>query len=301
MSDILLLILFQAIWASSYVAMKLALADMPLGLVAILRYGIAALVLLLAAGWRGWKMRPKDLALLVGVGILDFTLSPYLQLKSLQLTYATDTAVLVAFEPIVTALLAVIVLREHVSRKTLMAFFMATVGVIVMSDVKLKGGDLDISRRLIGNSFFFLSLMCEAMYSIMSRYTTRRVTPLKVITLMTLAGAITNCGVHYDTITLHNFAHISASGWGAIAFLALGCSVLGYGGWTFLSKRIPVNRMTLSMFIQPIIGGVVANIMLGERPSPRTLIGAAIILASLLFWVLDFFRKRSQKLRATAA
>ena len=43
----LLLVLTQSIWTGSYLAMKLAGEEMPVGLIVCLRYGLATLVLLL--------------------------------------------------------------------------------------------------------------------------------------------------------------------------------------------------------------------------------------------------------------
>lgn len=292
MKDIILLIIFQTFWASSYVAMKVAMTEMPLGMIMILRYGIAALVFVSVAGFKGWSMRKRDLLLIIGVGVLDFTLSPYLQLQSLKLTYATDTAVLVSFEPIVTAILAVFFLREHMSKRTIGVFMLATIGVLIMSDVHMTGGDIDVTNRLLGNGLFFISVACEALYSIISRYTTRRVEPLKVITLMTLSGAITNSIIYIPTITWDQVTHIGIAGWGSILFLALACSVVAYGGWTYLTKRIPVNRLTLSLYLQPLIGGIMAKIVLGEQASTRTLIGAGIVMSSLLFWLVGFLKRR---------
>jgi drug/metabolite transporter (DMT)-like permease len=95
---ILLLVILQFFWSSSYVAMKLAMTEMPLGLVMILRYGIAGLVLLAACGFKDWRISTRDFLLILAIGILNFTLSPFFQLTSLNLTDATDIAIMVAFE-----------------------------------------------------------------------------------------------------------------------------------------------------------------------------------------------------------
>jgi drug/metabolite transporter (DMT)-like permease len=291
MTYILLLVTLQFFWSSSYVAMKLAMGEMPMGLVMILRYGIAGLVLLAASGWKNWRIGTRDLLLILLIGVLNFTLSPFFQLMSLQLTYATDTAVLVAFEPMTTALLAVLILKERFSKRTLIVFIMATIGVLIMSDINVKHGDVAMTTRLMGNFLFLISVCCESLYSIISRYTTQRISPLRVIALMTLSGAVTNCLIYPSTLTWENFAHIGTTGWGSILFLALFCSVVGYGGWTILAKVTPVNRLTLSLFLQPLFGGLVAYFTLDEVPNTRTLVGASIVVISLLFWVLSHLNR----------
>lgn len=288
---ILLLVILQFFWSSSYVAMKLAMTEMPLGLVMILRYGIAGIILLSVCGFKDWRIGTRDFLLILFIGILNFTLSPFFQLTSLNLTTATDIAVLVAFEPIITAFLAVFILKEKFSKRTLGVFIIATIGVLIMSNVQVQDGGIAITVRLIGNFLFLASICCESFYSITSRYTTQRVSPLRVVTLMTLSGAVTNTLIYSSTLTTENFARIGITGWSSILFLSVLCSVLCYGGWTYLTKITPVNRLTLSLFLQPLFGSIVAYFMLREIPTLRTVIGAGIVVSSLLFWVLSHMGK----------
>lgn len=291
MTYILLLVALQAFWSASYVAMKLAMTEMPMGLVMILRYGIAGILLLVASGWKDWRISTRDAMLILFIGILNFTLSPFFQLLSLGLTDATDTAVLVAFEPMTTALLAVLILKEKFSKRTLGVFVLATVGVLIMSNVKMRHGEVEMTTRLLGNFIFLISVCCESLYSITSRYTTQRIPPLRVIALMTISGAVTNCLIYPSTLTAENFSNIGMTGWSSILFLAIMCSVVGYGGWTYLTRITPVNRLTLSLFLQPLFGGVIAYYMLNEIPTARTVVGAGIVVSSLLFWVISHLGK----------
>ncbi|PIR20381.1 MAG: hypothetical protein COV45_06290 [Deltaproteobacteria bacterium CG11_big_fil_rev_8_21_14_0_20_47_16] len=298
MKYLILLTLMQFFWASSYTAMKLAMTEMPMGLVMILRYGIAGIILLVTScivtGRRSWRISTQDFMIMLLVGVLNFTLSPFLQLMSLKLTYATDTSVLVAFEPMITALLAVFILKERFSKRTLLSFIVATIGVLIMSDIKPGQDNVGLTSRLMGNFLFLASVFCEALYSITSRYTTQRTSPLRVIALMTIAGAVTNTIIYSSTLTAENFSRIGSIGWGSILFLAICCSVLGYGAWTFLAKITPVNRLTLSLFLQPLFGSIVAYFTLNEIPTKHTFIGACIVISSLLFWVVTHLNKLMQ-------
>ncbi|MBI4236976.1 MAG: DMT family transporter [Deltaproteobacteria bacterium] len=302
MSDFFLLALFQLFWASSYTAMKLALGEMPLGLVLIFRYGMAALVLwpLALRSGGGWRFSIRDAAIIVLVGVLDFALSPFLQLRAVQLTFTSDVAVLVAFEPMLTALLAVMVLRERLARPTLVAFAVATLGMLLMSDLAFTTDGLSGGLRLYGNVLFLLSLCCEALYSVSSRFLSQQHSPYRLSCLMMSAGAVANLLAHHDALTHAQVAAIGPTGWGMVLFLALGCSALGYAGWCVLLRRMPVNQITLSLFLQPIFGGLVSYVVLREVPSVRTFSGAALIFATLLAWLLWHLRsRRNERIYAT--
>jgi drug/metabolite transporter (DMT)-like permease len=283
MRYVLFLFFLQLFWASSYVAMKLAMVDMPIGLVLFFRYSIAFVALACLGGMRNWRFARRELLLLFGIGLLNFSLSPYLQLRALELTYATDVAVMVAFEPMISALLAILILHERLRWPTIATFVLSTIGVLVMSDVDTTEGFMT-SIRLAGNTLFFFSLICEGVYTVSSRFFSKSHTPLQIITLATLAGLVGNVVLHFPTITIENIGAIRSQGWGAILYLSLGCSVFGYGGWTYLAQKLPIKELTLSLFLQPIIGGAVAYAILNEIPTINTFIGAAIIFSSLLFW-----------------
>lgn len=284
MRNLGLLILFQALWSSSYVVMKFALAEMSLSLVILLRYTMALIALACLGGFRGWHFSRRDVCLITAAGLLDFMLSPYLQLSAVQLTSATDMAILIAFEPMFTTLLAVLLLRERLERPTILVFGMATVGLLIMSEPELLFASTVTATRLFGNALFLLSLLCTGVYSVTSRHTTQTYHPHAVFTLMTLVAVLGNVGVHGPAVTWAQVTQIGVSGWSAVAFLGLGCSAIAYGGWTALTQRMPIQQMTLSLYLQPIIGGVMAYLFLDEMPTPRTLIGATCIVLTLFAW-----------------
>ncbi len=287
-------------WSCSYAAMKLILHEIPLGLALVLRVGISALTLLLIVQGKGLRFSIRDLILILGVGILNFAVSPYLQFRSLQLTSAAEVAVMVAFEPLVTALLATIILREQFTLKMGITFLIATIGVLIMSGIDVSDGFINGSIHLLGNALFFGAILCEGIFSITSRAITQRRDPLRMVTLMMLAGAVTDIIIYRHDFTMANLSLLSSKGWGAVLFLSLGCSVFAYVGWSFLTRKIPVSRMVLSLFMQPILGGLAGYILLGEVPSPRVILGAVIILSTLIIWTKHIFSLRASKTNTTS-
>lgn len=294
MKHIALLIVCQAIWSSSYVAMKFALQEMPLGVVLSLRYAIAALVVLAIAGRKNWRITWKLLGVFALIGVLDFSLSPFFQLRALQLTYATDAAVLVAFEPMLSVLCAVIFLREYLHRSTIITFLVATGGLVVMSGLDSGDGMIDPAQRLLGNGFFFLSMCCEALYTIACRKYHDRANALRMVGVMMFAGACVNVSVFHDQLGLTALQQYSWSSWSAVLFLALGCSAFAYVCWAITLQHLTVNQAALSLFLQPIFGAIAAFVILGERPGLWSLLGAGIILCSLFIWIRGYIQRQGE-------
>ena len=279
------LILLQFVWASSYAAQKIALGEMPLGLVMVLRYGLASLFFLLI-GQLHFKNRftPREWGLILFAGVINFTASPFFQLKALTLTYTMDAAILISFEPFITALVAVLFLGERLKFSTLATLIIATAGVLVMSWQNGEGAF--VWARLVGDGIFFLALLCEAACSGACKHLTENNInrPLSIIAWMMFTGFFVNLVLYGYQITPQNLAAIHPQGWVSVIYMALLCSCLGYGGWVYLMKKTPLNQLALSLFLQPLFGGIVAIVLLKEPLNQQSLVGGCIVLISLLIW-----------------
>ncbi|MDO8494557.1 MAG: DMT family transporter [Deltaproteobacteria bacterium] len=281
---LLLLILFQLFWSSTYTAMKLCMIDMPLGMVMIFRYGFASLGFLVLGQLRlGEKFSPKEWGLIVMFGVLNFSGSPYLQLKSLTLTTAGDIAVMVSFEPLVVALLAVFILKEKLHWTTLITFFVATTGVLIMSG--FSGGTHALAwQRLWGDAVFLLSVLFEGLTSIAGKRLTQKHNPARLMAWLVLVGFVANTLMNFEYLSSASLAKISWTSYALTAYMGIFCTTIAYGGWFILLKNLPVVSLSLSLFLQPIFGLVLAVIVLGEVLTPSTLFGSCLVLASLLIW-----------------
>ena len=268
-------------WAGSYVAMKFAGAEMPVGAVVTLRYGVASLLflpLILRAGLRG--ISGRDWALIVGLGAINFTVSPSLQVASLRYTQAIDVSILVALEPLMTVLLAALVLREPLGPRTLAAGAMALAGALLLSGVGLP--DSGVTReRLIGNAIYLASTLCEVSVTLAGGRLARRYDPLAAMGLMKMAGFAAAAAVYSGVWADMSLGSISPQAWWSIAYLGAGASVLGYGGWYWALRDAPVNQAAMTLFLQPIAGTIFGYFLAGENAGWNTVAGGALILGAL--------------------
>jgi drug/metabolite transporter (DMT)-like permease len=75
--------------------------------------------------------------------------------------------------------------------------------------------------------------------------------------------------------------HGDGSSWGAVLYLAVMTSIVGYVGWYWALARGGIVRMAPLMFLQPISGLVLAALVLDEQLTPAFGIGSAAILAGV--------------------
>ena len=141
--------------------MKLAGAEMPVGAVVTLRYGLAALLFLPLILRKGRpRYSGRDWALIALLGALNFGVAPTLQVSAAQNTQSLDMAILVAVEPLLTMLFAALFLGEKLSSRTWAAGAMSLTGALVLSGVGWNIEGL-AGERLFGNGLFLTSMLLE--------------------------------------------------------------------------------------------------------------------------------------------
>lgn len=74
---------------------------------------------------------------------------------------------------------------------------------------------------------------------------------------------------------------VSPSAWGAVAYLAVGVTIVGYVLWYGALGRGGIARMGLFQFFQPVSGVALAAVLLGEALSPTFIVASAVVLAGV--------------------
>ena len=285
-----LLLLAQAMWAGSYVAMKVAGEAMPVGAVVVFRYGLALFAYLFLIPFVGLpKLKKRDWALVAFLGVINFALTPTLQVESLRLTRAADVSLLIGLEPILTVILAGLVLREHLNPRIIGAMALGLAGVWILSD-PTAAADEAARNRLWGNLLFLGSLLCEAAVTISGGRLAKLYEPLPTIAAMKAFGLIA-AGIFYAPVLAEtNPTTFGAAAWSSLIYLALLPSLFAYSAWYWAIRRVPVNQMAPTLFAQPFIGAFLGWLLLGEVLGPRTWAGGALILGALA-WTQMISRK----------
>jgi drug/metabolite transporter (DMT)-like permease len=275
---LLILIGFNVFWAGTYSAFKDLKQWLNPGQVVTLRYGLAALLLLLC-----WPLMPgkaprgRDLLKTIVMGLLVFVAAPRCQVIATQAGQAGDMSVLVALEPLVTALGAAIFLREHIPSNRWLGFVFGMMGAVLLSNIWEPGFRL---ASLGANLIFIGSFFCESAYSVMGKPLIERAGFLKVTTVALAAGVAVDFALDGPS-TIVAASHLPLRGWLEVAFLATICTAIGYAVWFAALRVLPVNAVAMTVFTQPFAGSLIAILLLGEQPHWGQLWGGLAIAIGL--------------------
>ncbi len=290
-SHLLLLIVLNFFWAGSYSAFKALAPQLDAGGVSTLRFGLAAVFLLLVWKWLpGDAPRQRDLVKTAIMGIVVFVLAPRLQVAGVQRGQAGDAAVLMGLEPLVTSVAAAIFLREHIGPRRWIGFSLGLSGVLFMAQIWRPEFQWP---SLQANSLFVASFVCEATYSIMGKPLIKRAGLAKVLALALTSGTVVNLLLDGQT-SLQAAVDLPPYAWLLLLYLTVICTLAGYIVWFVVIRETEVNVTALTVFLQPVVGVIIATLALGESLHIGQLWGALAILTGLIFALSRQIRRPSR-------
>lgn len=277
-AHLLWLIGMNAFWAGTYSAFKGLAPHLNPGALVTVRYALAAVVLLACWPWlRGPVPQGPDLVRTAIMGVVVFCVGPRLQVAGVQMGGATDAAVLMALEPLVTSIAAAVFLRERIGPRRWIGFSLGMLGVLAMAEVWRPGFRWP---GLWTHVLFLSSFVCEAAYSVMGKPLLGRAGTARVVTLALVAGSVAN--LIWDGPAAWQAARVlPVQGWWVVLYLSLICTVVGYVAWFVVIREAPVNLAVLTVFLQPVLGVLIAAVTLGERPHWGHGWGSLVILAGV--------------------
>ncbi len=280
---LLVVIACNLLWAGSYVAGKAALDEVPFVTLNAVRFAIAA-VIFAPVVWRGRHLLPRDRGgrlRLLAIAAFGFCGNKSLEFLGLSMTTATDTALLITSESLVTLLLAVVLLGETLRARTAVALCIGALGVYVLVEGGLVAPHLLRGGQGSGDALVVGSLALESVATVSGARLMRAGAPFTVtgaaiiLSMLVWAPAEIGWGLHSGA------PHLSTGGWAGIVYLAVVATVVAYSGWFWGLQRLSAQDVTPLLLVQPLAGTLIAAVVRGERPGASTLLGGACVLAGV--------------------
>jgi drug/metabolite transporter (DMT)-like permease len=278
----------NCLWAGSYIAGKAALATWPFASVNMVRFTIAAAILLPVL-WRGRHQLPKspgDRWRLVAMCCLGFVGNKALEYLGLSLTTATDTALLIAAEALATVLLSVALLSERIRLLEAVGLILGGIGVYLVVEGGLRAPTLLSGSQSVGNLLVVASLILESGFTVIGKTVVERYPPLLITAAVVTGSLIAWWPAGIAALWVRGWPSLSIAGWIGIAYLGAITTALCYWAWLWGLKRVMPGAMAPLLFIQPLLGTALAVWVRGEHPSLPTLFGGVLILLGVTTVVL---------------
>jgi drug/metabolite transporter (DMT)-like permease len=257
------LVLAMLLWASSFVALKMAFQGYHPMQVIFGRMFIASLFCLaFLRSLRTIRWRRSDLKLLLIMAVCEPCLYFLFEAQALQWTSASQAGMITAMLPLLVAVFAWIMLKENLSRQTLLGFALAIAGAIWLS---LGSEPTTASPQpLLGNLCEFLAMVCAAGYTVSLKRLSSHYPPFFLTAFQAFIGCLfyfpflwlPNVGVTVDLVARPSLA---------ILYLGLVVTVGAYGCYNFGVSRIPASQAAAFVNLIPVFSVLFGMVILGER------------------------------------
>ena len=281
-----ILILANIIWAGAYVAGKVALRELSPVLLNTLRFTLAACFMLpvVLVGWRRLRFSRRMIPQFGLLVLLGFVLNKFLEYVGLNLTTASDTALLISTESIFTALLSWAVLRERFSRAAALSLAVGLAGVylVIERGILPQWGSGGGGTRILGDLLVILSLAVEAGYTITGKSLLSRYPPLLITGGSIIGSLVFWMPAGAIEVLRIGWPQLSLAGWLSVLYLALAVTVIGYFLWFQALSVVDASSAAPFLFIQPLLGAIIAILLLSEQLTWATVAGGALILLSVM-------------------
>lgn len=269
------------LWGATPVVTKIAAAEIDPVLVGLARTaigGLAAAPLVLALRMRPPR-EPRQLGLLGLSSLCGFIAFPILFSIGQRHTSAMHGGLILAALPLFTGLYAALIERRLPGRLWWIGCAVALAGESLL--IGLRAGTGGGEATLFGDLLVLAAALTAALGYVagarlgQAGYSSLRTTFVGIFAAALLAAPWLSAAGGGA------LPQASAAAWGAVVFLGIVTSILGYVGWYWALAAGGIARMGLVQFFQPVSGLVLAALLLGERMTPPLLAACILILAGV--------------------
>jgi drug/metabolite transporter (DMT)-like permease len=271
----------MATWAANFIVVKAANEQIPPVTFAFLRFGIAAVTLLLALRWRdgSWGWPGRDALAIMGLGALGFGVYQILWSVALQDIPAGDSALLVATTPVMTALLAVRIGADVLTPTKLLGSLVSFAGVAV---IIASGPGIAFGAAIVGDLLTLVAALCWSVYTAFGASVMRRNSPLQTTAWAMVGGTVVLSVPGLFQATGADWGSIDASAWlglGFSAFIPAGlANVVVFSAIRLLGP----TRISAYQFLVPFIAVLLAAVFLAEDVRAGQILGGIVIVLGVI-------------------
>lgn len=258
-----------------------AVADVGSGLLGLLRYGIALLLIApLVFASTGERMAARDIVLVALLGIGQFGVLILLLNHALLLTSPSRAGLMFATQPFMALVLAMGLRHSVPGPATIAAILLTLAGIVCLLGFDALEGRLTV-REFLGIGAAGLAALTGALCSVLygshlERYGVVRVSAVAMLASLpplALFGLALPGGLPMADWPLRNFLLVLFIG------LASGIALLG---WFFALARLDATRATAFLALTPVSAAVLSVWLLNEPLTPGLVFSILLVSAGLI-------------------
>jgi drug/metabolite transporter (DMT)-like permease len=267
------------VWGSTYFGIKVVVDTMPPLLAGGSRFLVAGSILALALTLRGTSLRvtTRELVGSAAAGLLLLTFGVGL-VHVAETRIDSSVAAMIAGTVPLQIILMRLAAGQDVARATRLSTLTGLVGLGLVVAPGLGGGSTAIGLAIM--------IAASISWSTGSFFTGRLGMPrdpfVAAVYEMLAGGLFLTLGAlafgEWGELGSATFAADTIAAW---AYLVIVGSIIGFTAYAWLLRVAPISLVVTHQYVNPLVAIALGVVLLGERPSPWTLLGAVLIIGAV--------------------
>jgi drug/metabolite transporter (DMT)-like permease len=280
---LILLWLVPALWSVNYIIARKAPGIIGPHLLALGRWGLAAVVLLALSWQEIWLKRDEiqknsyQYLILGACGMLICGAWVYQGARS---TQAMNIALIYAAAPVLITVGSVWMLGETFSKRQLAGLVLALIGVVHVV-VKGQWAALSQVQFVVGDLWILAATLSWAAYALLQKKWTSSLSATARLAAMCVGGVIALLPFSIWELFQPHLTVWGAQALWLIVFAGLLPGLGAYWIYGWVQKILGANRTALTLYLAPLYVAVLTWWVLGEAPGWHHLIGGLFILSGV--------------------
>jgi len=274
------------VWGGQFVALRVALRELRVADMLLLRTLLAAGFYAALLGGRAWRdgraprIARADWRALALVALLGVPGGGVGVMAAQRYITADVASLLTVTGPVFTALAAYLLLGQRLSRRQAGGIALAIGGFLIILLLGGKGARFEV-RNMLGVLLMASSPFFFAFYTVLSKALVMRYGPTTVTGLVMLLGAAYLAPLLSPQFA-RNLLALSGPAWGASLFSGLVATGVSYLLWNRGLRALQPAQVAVYIYLVPVFGVLTAALALGDRPTPWAILGGLTILAGVV-------------------
>lgn len=281
----------QIVFAATPLFAKIALKEIDPLTVGVLRFGTSAILLNIFLRLQGKRIIPpkKYWVTIILLGFLAIPANQGCFLFGLQFTSPGHSALLYSMTPLFALLLAIPLLKERLTALKAVGMLIAFAGVLV---VLLDRNITTEPDFVIGDLIITIGVVTWALFTVRGKPLVQQLGSVTAITTTMTAGALLflPLGI-YNTVTF-DYSAVSSQAWIGLAFITFITSTIAYPLWYWALKYMEASKLTVFIFLQPVLASLMSYIFLSEELTTHFVSGGLIVITGVFLTVSS--KRRNQ-------
>lgn len=270
--------------------------------VAWLRITVSTLILapivLLRLRARAPQTKPFPWLGAIVAGVVVYFATPIVITVGLDRSLAVHNSFITGLEPVITIVLAWLILCERMRASKWLVLGVAFGGFVLLSGLANTWLGLVSSGYMLGNLLLLAGMVGESMFSIMGGRLVQRARPGTLLLVCLVTGSVLLSMYLIITGGLPDFRNFTTSSAIGLVWAGPIATAACYYFWLASLRVIPVNSAAFTLFVQPLVGAALGYTLLSERMDVVQIIGGGLILAALSMHV--YFAVQQDRIRPGA-